>query len=174
MLKNSLFLRGLGIGMFLAAILIFLMNAGSSKLDSFKDNELAHDPGNLSLEQLEEAADRLGYEVKPAGQADDAAGEAGYTRDEVEAEIAKAKSEWEKGRSSDDPTGKYVRSFYISPSMTSNEVANVLLDLDLITDKSAFISIFDERQLHSKIQLGVYVFEDDPEMEDIIARITRS
>jgi hypothetical protein len=171
--KNKLFLYGLGAGLITASILLQIVSF------SAPDRQLKDSVVSLSeaewdglfteqLDQLGTAANRNGYKLSPLD-------EVTYTEKELKDKIETALNETvqDDNQVSASENNIQMSSFTILKGMGSAEVANHLLQLGLIQDSAEFMQAMDREQLTTSIQAGLYTFEGTPELEQIIAKITK-
>ncbi|CAM3358300.1 hypothetical protein [Marinicrinis lubricantis] len=156
MFKNKWFLRGLGIGMFLAAVLIFFMQSAQS----MKDTPIA-DVTEMTENALKSEAERQGYKLYPMN-------ETWYSETQLQERIQAALDEREPVQ----PEKEIIHSFYISYMMSTTQVSELLLAMGLITDKAAFLQEMINEKLTDNLQVGVFEFTGQPSMDEIIETIT--
>lgn len=173
MFKNKFFIYGLGLGLIAGAVLLQLM----FKVDEMEGR--TSDPGQSAsaLEQLQAQADKLNYKVVPKAQAI-------YSDKDIETLKQKAAEEERNkiakqtaapsvpGASPLQPAAKTVRTVYISERMDASQVADMLVKAGLLPDTGGFVALLGEKKLTTRIRSGSYSFEDQPTVDDIIARIT--
>lgn len=94
-----------------------------------------------------------------------------YTKEQLEEAVEKARDEALDTAREEKPDR--VRSFMIVPGMTSDDVADILLQLDLVQDKERFLELLTERQLHGKIRARIYHFRGEPDLETVVGKITK-
>lgn len=158
MLKNKLFLYGLGLGLMIGAALLQLM---------FKAGATAQ--ADVTAERLQAQAEQLNYKLVPKEQPI-------YAESDIEA-IKRAAAEAERNRlaaqsSASPPTVKTVRVVYVSERMDASQVADMFVKAGLLSEPSALTSQLRERKLTTKIKSGLYSFEEPPSIDDIIAAVT--
>lgn len=155
MLKNKLFLNGLGTGLIIGAILLQLMiSVSEAENKPLPESEPPLKQEVNDLDALKETAKELGYQL--------------YTQEEMDKLLKAAKEETYKQSSV-----KIIKAFVIPSGSAASEVANMLLDLKLIADKQSFEDALSQKQLNSKIQPGYYQFEGTPKLAEVIKKITK-
>ncbi len=158
MLKNKSLLTGIGLGMILGAVLLQLTYSVPS-------------PGEKPLQ----------------GDAATVA-EKVYSQQEVDALLRQDREEqrqaWEKEAKQQDNLQNAVPAsggtegassaglIVIVPGEGSQSVAEKLLEAGLIDDKRQFEDRLGELKLSRTIQPGEFTFEDRPDIDEIISRIT--
>lgn len=173
-MSKSKFYMGLGIGLICGAILLQLMMVARDLGDmtqvqdeepvSWTEAELE----TVTEEQWLSMADRFDYQA--IGK------DVKIYRQEQLDEAVQAAREQERQAIADKApavgdTGGY--SISIMNGMTSDDVADLLLSLGLIESEESFTRILDERNLHSRIQVGNFTFEGKPDVGEIITAITK-
>lgn len=173
-MSKSRFFMGLGIGLICGAILLQLMIAARDLGDmtqvrdaeptSWSEAEL----GTVTEDQWLSMADRLGYQpiskdVKV------------YKQEQLDEAVRTAREQERQAIAEKEPVagGEGGYSISIMRGMTSDDVADLLLSLGLIESKGSFTGLLDERNLHSSIQVGNFTFEGKPDLEEIVAAITK-
>lgn len=167
MFKNRLFLYGLGIGLIAGAVMLQLM---------FKVDEMERLP---TVEQLQADSGKLNYKVVPKEQPI-------YTDKEIEAIKQKAAEEErnklakQTAAPSPAPTNappaqtvaKTVKTVYISERMDASQVADMLANAGVLPDSAGLVASLNQKKLTTRIRAGSYSFEDQPSVDDVIAKIT--
>src|SRR5690606_22936726 len=107
-------------------------------------------------QQLLKAAESLQYKVYPAA-------EVLYSQEQLDEAVNQALEE----------AKQYSKVlFVINPGMRPNDVAKILISLELIEDGEAFIQMIRQKALTTRIVSGTYEFEGEPSMEEILEAIT--
>ncbi|GIQ68614.1 hypothetical protein XYCOK13_14380 [Xylanibacillus composti] len=156
MFKNKSLLAGLGIGLIVGTLLLQTMTV-AERLENREP-----EPQMLDEEQLEQAADRLGFSlvVKDAVY---------YSEDQLAARVEEARQE---AIAQAEQTVVERKSFVIVAGTRPANVADMLLTLGLIEDKNQFLNELRERRLTTNILSGLYTFEGKPDLDEIIREIT--
>ncbi|TMV52061.1 endolytic transglycosylase MltG [Paenibacillus mesophilus] len=167
MFKNRLFLYGLGLGLIAGAVMLQLM---------FKVDEMERLP---TVEQLQADAGKLSYKVVPKEQPV-------YSDKEIEAIKQKAAEE-ERNKIAKQtaapapaPTNappaqavvKTIKTVYISERMDASQVADMLANAGVLPDSAGLVASLNQKKLTTRIRAGSYSFEDQPSVDDVIAKIT--
>lgn len=161
MLRSRHFWTGIGCGFIVGAIILQLM-LWSKPADTQAALNLPST--SLSVDELKQQAEQLGYELLPSDIT-------WLDSEQVEAEWEQRERQIREDAENDAPT---IRSFIIVPGMTSDDVADMLLQLGLINDKEYFKSLLTKDDLHRTLQARLYVFYDEPKVEEIIEKITKN
>lgn len=161
MFKNRLFLNGLGIGLIIGALLLQLMNAVPS---AGKEADSPQQSGNatplMDLNEIKSRAGELGLRIIEKDQKV-------YTQAELNNQVEKSKQEAIQSAS---PHTRWA--FAISGGMSSSQIADMLLSLQIIEDQNAFEEELKSQSLESKIRAGIYIFDEKPPLIELIHRIT--
>ena len=64
-------------------------------------------------------------------------------------------------------------AIYILPGMNGEEVTELLMESKLISDPEQFASTMKEKELESRIRAGLYSFQNNPTVDEVLNRITR-
>lgn len=158
MFKNKSLLAGLGIGLIVGTLLLQTMGAA----ERLENRGPVTEPEELDEARLELEADRLGYAL--------------VVKDAVYYSEAELASQLEEARqqvlAEAEQTVRDRWSFVIAAGTRPSGVADMLLALELIDDKDVFLAELKERRMTTKIRSGVYRFEGEPDMDEIIQTIT--
>ncbi|WP_199618012.1 hypothetical protein [Paenibacillus alkalitolerans] len=154
MLRNRTYLFGLGTGLIAAALVLQLVFEAEKV--SFRDTDEPETP--IGIEQVQEAAAKLGYEVYKRD-------EPVYTSDEVEQRVQDAlkKESAEK---------KQSYAFSIGPGTDVSSIAHMLVEMGLVGDWRLFVDEIEKRSLADSVQARYYIFEEKPDMKSLIAELT--
>lgn len=161
MLKNKSLWNGIGIGLIAGAFLLQMMLWGSESAsrDYTKNNSGAT---TWTDKHLETAAADAGFQLLPAE-------ETWYSQAELDEALQAQRSE-----SKTEPKEITVRSFIILPGMSSEQIADILLQLRIIEDKERFKAKLSENDLHTRIQAGLYYFDEPlPTLEEVVEKLTK-
>lgn len=168
MLKNKSLLYGLGTGMILGAILLQLMNAvvpsGSA---ASKQPATGQAPEEMDRVRLKEVASTY-FNVYDKSQKL-------YDQPQVDAMIAqKLKEEKDKQAATQPQSAAPDKEtyIYVSKGMTAAQVADLLQQSGVITDRTAFVDTMKQKQLNDKIISGLHVFKGPLELTEVIANLT--
>lgn len=164
MRRHRKLLIGLGAGLMLGASVLELMNAAQPSSAWTEEQWLAQ-------------AERLGYQVFPAG-------EKVYTRDEVDRMVreAEARAAAAAGTGKQAGNGTSAKGeedgrtlmMPITSGMTLQEAAEGLLVLGLLADRKDYEDFLRAARPYSgKIQPGIAVFRGRPTHEELIAELIR-
>lgn len=166
MLKNRLFVYGLGFGLIFGAVLLQLMNA-VEKLESSPNVPSQA----MTAEQLQAHAEKLNYKLVSKDQPI-------YSDKDLEAIRLKA-AEDERSRlakqapqPSQPASAQHTRTVYISDRMDASAVAQMFAEANIVPDAKTLIAALEDKQLTTRIRYGVYTFVDNTAIDEIIAKIT--
>jgi len=150
MFKSRNFLMGLGIGFLM--ISLFMIFYGESDLNR-----------QWSISDLKQLAKQNGYEL--------------YTQDELE---EYASIQYDQGMNDCVTQGKenqekISKEIYVSipKGFDSFHVADYLFEVGVIDDKKRFLQFLNERKTATKIKAGVYQFDSEMSLEDVVNLITK-
>lgn len=185
MVRTRSFWTGLGFGLILGSMLLQLLSLSKANVNQI-------DP-----ERLRAYAEQEGYLLQPAHERWYTASELEAAIEDALAEQQEEHSaqrtdsgrsdtgNTDSGLTDSDRAGSdrsdfersetneiALRSLLIPPGTTSEQVADMLLQLELIEDRDQFLREMTRRNQHRSIRSGVYEFEGDPELEEIIEAIT--
>lgn len=163
MLKNKTLLYGFGAGLAIGAILVQLMNQAVQPLP--KSSVVTESPNleQMDAAKVKEVASKY-YQLFPKE-------EKVLTQAQADALVQQKLAEEKQNlaKNTDAPVKKtYI---YVASGQTSTQVAEMLYQSGLITDRKAFEDAMKQQQLTSKIMSGVHVFEGQPEMTQIISNL---
>ncbi|NHN28353.1 hypothetical protein [Paenibacillus agricola] len=169
MLTNKSLLYGLGIGLIIGALLLQLMNITkppSARADfidgSSTINEM--DPG-----QLKEVAMKY-YQVFDKDQKL-------FNQAQVDASVQqKVKEEQDKHPVAvqQQPGQEVVKEtyIYVSNGLNAGNVADLLVQSGVVTDRKGFEDLMAQQQLNYRIVAGVYMFKSPYELPVVVSTIT--
>lgn len=165
MLKNKSFLFGAGAGLIAGALLLQLMSitvpTGSASAGT--------EPKAMDKQQLKEAAAGYFHVYEKDEKV--------YNQAQADALIQqKLKEEKEKlaGQQA-QPAKETVREstyVYISKGLTAGNVADLLLQSGVISDRKAFDDAMLKQQLNDKIVAGIHTFRGPQELSQVLTNIT--
>lgn len=169
MLKNRSFLKGLGSGFIVGAMLLQLMlmvrDADSRIARPGEPASPAPEPEpKLTAQLVKDKAESLNLQVYDKGivlydqkQLDDAVHKA---VEAAKAEAAAAPS-----------TGPKQVNVFITAGMTAVQVADYLNRSGIVADRLAFEQAIKSRQLTDNIRSGLYTFSLNEKVDDVIAKL---
>jgi hypothetical protein len=168
-LTNKSLLYGLGIGLIIGALLLQLMNITkppTMKPDLIKDSATFDGADRV---QLKEAAKKY-YQVFENDQKL-------LTQSQVNALVEqKIKEEKDKYLAAPQlqPVVEPVKEtyIYISNGLNAGNVADLLVQSGVVTDRKAFEDLMSQQQLNARIVSGVYVFNSPFELPRVVSTIT--
>lgn len=167
MLKNRLFLNGLGIGLIIGAVmlkLVFMVNNMETQSQS-----QGQDRKEMNAEVLKEYARNYGLTIISKD-------EQMFTKEQLEAANQKAadevKSKLEKQNVESSQLSPRKKGILIKQGLNSSEVASQLFDFGIIKDQKKFIELMTLQKLNGLIQFGYYEFEDPLDVQEVIKKIT--
>lgn len=168
MLSNKTLLYGLGIGLIIGAILVQLMNAAVPK-SNWEGNTLTGKPAleDYNVNQIKELASKYFKVFEKEDKV--------YNQQEVDNLIQqKLKEEKDKQGTADAGTGGQHKEtyVYVSKGLVSSNVADMLYQSGVITDRKAFEDEMNKKELNDKIVTGIHVFKGPQELSQVISNIT--
>ncbi|OXM84697.1 hypothetical protein [Paenibacillus rigui] len=166
MLNKKSLLYGLGCGLIAGALLLQLMNSSlTPRSSSVQDGPK---PEEMSRQQLKEAASAY-YQVYEKDQKL-------YTQAQLDATLQqKLKEEKEKQPSPASPpaqTASKETYIFISKGLTAGNVADLLQQSGVISDRKMFEDAMAAKQLNDKIVAGVHVFKGTLDLNQVLINIT--
>lgn len=171
MLKNRRFLMGMGLGVILGSIMLQLMLwSGAGERD--ERGSLFDEPTPqtgvrmepLTEEQVREEAKRLNLQVVPGDQT--------YLTEQEANQQAKEAVEGALREAAAEGDVPMVKAMMITPGMTRDDVAELLLEIGLIRSKLEFNAAMDKLDLNGNIQTGAFIFPAPLEPDELIKVLT--
>lgn len=175
-LRNKMFLIGLGSGLIAGAIMLQLM----WKVDEMESKTNRTSMTDFTVEQVKKEAERLSMTVISKDQQV-------YTSQQID-EIKRMAAEEEKTRQAKAaptpaPTTqspvtkeatkeKIVRTVVIPDRSDATAVAALLVQAQIISEPTKLIAMLQEQKLTSRIYYGFYSFENSPEVAEVVKKIT--
>lgn len=169
MLKNRSFLKGMGTGVIVGAMLLQLMLLVQDTKDrvNLPDNT-ADKPAQaeLTAELVREKAASLNLQVFDKGIKL-------YNQAQLEETVNKAveAAKAEAAAALPAPGPKQV-TVYITPGMTAVQVVDYLYQSGVIVDRLAFQTAISQQQATASIRSGLYTFNLNESIPDVIAKLT--
>lgn len=166
MWKNKLFLKGLGIGLITAAILLQLMltvkqaDQGITKLPAQAQAESI----GLDTETIKKKAEAAGLKVYEKDTKI-------YTQEQLDDAVRKAADTAKPPETAREAPGKQV-TVYIYQGMTAVNVADYFFQSGVISNRDAFQNGLLKGKLEGKIRNGSYTFNLNENIEDVIHKLT--
>lgn len=166
MFKNKRFLLGMSLGLIVSAILMQLMYTVESV-----DNRMISPEGvaskEITMDDVKQFARINGLTIVSKD-------EPLYTKEQVEEAKQKALAEFQKQLPdvTESKNKPHKKAVYIEKGLDSSEVAAKLLEFGIIQDSNKFIEQLTLQKLSSKIQFDYYEFEGNPDLQDVIKKIT--
>ena len=157
MVKKRSFWTGLGLGLIAGCLLLQMMLIGSAEPAMSSIEE-------IDVETLKQQAENLGYRLYESG-------ERWYSNAELAEKVSEAKQDALASVEQNMEPG-LERAVYIAPGMSSIQVADLLAKVSLIEDKDLFIQEIKKRKQQGQIQAGVISFKGEPDIAEIIDRLT--
>lgn len=170
MKKDKRFLTGLGFGLIAGAILLQLMNVATSGDMVMPESENSNESRQYTVSELTDIADQLGYRIYKRDEKRYTEGEAGEL---VRAAIEQDREREQQPATPEQPAEKQSYVFTIKSGMSSDQVAEALVNAKLIDDGDAFKKELARRELTNKIQVGDFTFEKKPSLAELIDKITK-
>lgn len=163
MLNNRSFLKGLGSGCIAGAILLQLM-----VMVRDADTKIA-EPGapakvELTAQLVKEKAHELNLQVYDKGVVL-------YDQKQLDAAVSKA-AEAARAEAGAAPAGPKQVTVFITAGMTAGQVVDYLYRSGVIVDRVALETAIGQRKLTDKIRSGLYTFNLNENMEDVLAKLT--
>ncbi|ULL17310.1 hypothetical protein DVH26_24420 [Paenibacillus sp. H1-7] len=162
MLKNKAFLIGTGGGLIAGALLLQLM---SVTVPPVSRASAGADPQAMNPQQLKEAA--AGYfQVFEKDQ---------KLYNQAQADALVQQKLKEAASQAAQPVKETVQEatyIYISKGMTAGNVADLLVQSGVISDRKAFEDAMLKQQLNDKIVAGVHAFKGPQDLPQVLANIT--
>jgi len=164
MLKNRSLLFGLGLGLIAGALLLQVMNIAVSPQQA-NGLELQE----LDKQKLKEAASKyfqvneLDQKLYNQAQADALVQQ--KLKEEKEKQAANAPAQAAKEPAKET----YI---FISKGLTAGNVADLLQQSGVISDRKAFEDAMYKQQLNDKIVAGVHVFKDPQDLTQVLTNLT--
>lgn len=154
MLKRRTFWFGLGFGIITGTMLLQLMIWGQGQsIDILVEEEPIPAVKDTLIEDTlynEKQIEEIRKEI----------------REEIRNEFFSERELVEK-----DENEKLIRGFLVRRGMSSQDVIDVLLELQLIEDGEHFLGLLRQEGRDKRIVIGVYQFEGHPSPEEIIEQI---
>ncbi|MFS1513172.1 hypothetical protein VQL36_12135 [Chengkuizengella sp. SCS-71B] len=152
MLRHKTFYYGFGFGMVITALLLLF--------NTFTVTDAIDRDEEIDVSKLKEIANELNYNIYPSN-------EIRFSQEQLNAKI----DEMLKGNGKKtNPVA--TKAFLIQEGMNSSDVGIILFKLNLISEIDEFEATMTELNLHRKIKKGYYIFENTPDLTDIITKIT--
>jgi hypothetical protein len=162
-LKNRSFLKGLGSGFIAGAMLLQLMLMVRDADSRIAQPEEAPKV-ELTAKLVKEKADSLNLQVYDKGIAL-------YDQKQLDAAVQKA-MEAARAEAGAAPAGPKQINIYIPVGMTAVKVVEYLYLSGVVVDRLAFEQAINQRQLSDKIRSGLYTFNLNEKLEDVIVKLT--
>ncbi|MCZ8512341.1 hypothetical protein O9H85_07835 [Paenibacillus filicis] len=160
MFNNKPLLYGLGSGLIAGAILLQLMNVAAAP--GGKSAVPAPTLEDMDSNQIRQVASKYFVVNDKNAQI--------YNQKQVDDLIQqRLKEEAAKQQGSSVIRETYI---YISEGQTSFQVADMLLQSGVVTDKKAFEDEMNKRKMNGKIVAGTHVFKGPADLDGVIANIT--
>lgn len=165
MRTNKSLLYGLGTGLILGAVLLQLMNAASSGGHAMPESAIPETTVlDLDQKQLKEAASRY-YQVFDKT-------EKLYSQQQLDSAVQQKLKEEKDKLAAQAPASPKETYIYISRGLVSYQVADLLYQSGVITDRKAFEDEMVKKQLNDKIVSGLHAFKGPQNLQQVIATIT--
>lgn len=170
MWRNRSFLKGLGIGFIVGAILLQLMITVQETDKRIQESALQPSPAG---QKADPAADVKGIKDKAAAlglQVFDKDVKV-YNQSEVD-ELVKKAADAALQQQEAAPSAPPKVTVFIYADMTASNVADYLNRSGVIADRAAFEKELLQNRLASKIRSDLYTFNLNENIHDVIAKIT--
>ncbi|WP_248926344.1 endolytic transglycosylase MltG [Paenibacillus hamazuiensis] len=162
MLKNKTLLYGLGSGLVLGAMLVQMMNAVTQAAPKGPIAPVTPAIDQLDAKQIKEIAAKY-YQVFPKE-------ERVYNQSQADALVQKRVEE-EKAKLPASPPSQKIY-IYVPSGFNSTQVADMLYQSGVITDRKSFEDEISKQKLTSKIQAGIHVFEGQTDIAQVLSNLT--
>ncbi|MHB8172275.1 MAG: endolytic transglycosylase MltG [Thermincolia bacterium] len=156
-LLNGSFLRGLGVGMIIASLLIIGWPPGRP---SMTQQQILDQARQLGMVTKEEATQKANQMVKEAQ--------------------AKTKKEEEKKPQAPKPEIKPTTpppainiSITIPKGSSSTEIGDILLKAGVINNKQEFLNFVNQKKAASRFRIGTYQLQKGMTLEELVTVLTR-
>jgi phage-related minor tail protein len=167
MLNNKSLLYGLGTGLIMGAVLLQLMNsvpsAGNAAPKTAVPNPTIED---LDQKQVKEIASKYFQVFDKADKL--------YSQPQVDVLIQQKVKEEKDKQAAQPPAPVQTKEtyVYIAKGLVASNVADMLYQSGMITDRKAFEDEMNRKQLNDKIVPGIHVFKGPQELAQVINSIT--
>ncbi|GAA4871795.1 hypothetical protein GCM10023310_59270 [Paenibacillus vulneris] len=164
MLKNRSLLFGLGLGLIAGALLLQVMNIAVSPQQA-NGLELQE----LDKQKLKEAASKY-FQVNELDQKL-------YNQAQADALVQQKLKEEKEKQAANAPAQAAKESaketyIFISKGLTAGNVADLLQQSGVISDRKAFEDAMYKQQLNDKIVAGVHVFKGTQDLTQVLTNLT--
>lgn len=179
MLRNRIFLTGLGIGIIVGALLLQLMTLGEQsqlklKASLDKDEEVLFTQKEVDAMLVAERVS-IGLNANVDSEATAEGKTETDKQDEVEdeAEVKPEQPDPNTEKAEEQPAGDIAPKetrVHIKGGMNLTSIAKLLADYDLITDQSDFIK--QMKKTKKPVRAGHFVFSGQPTLQEVMTIIT--
>jgi cell division protein YceG involved in septum cleavage len=168
-LTNKSLLYGLGIGLIIGALLLQLMNITKPSIVKPDLSKGSAAISEMDRAQLKEAATKY-YQVFDNDQKL-------FNQAQIDAIVAqKVKEEKDKQpvapQQQSDQDAVKETYIYVSNGLNAGNVADLLVQSGVVTDRKAFEDLMSQQQLNQRIVSGVYMFKSPFELSRVVSTIT--
>ncbi|TVY10630.1 hypothetical protein [Paenibacillus cremeus] len=170
MMNKKSLLYGLGSGLIIGAVLLQLMNSVVPPTGKAAPKSAVPSPTieDLDQKQVKEIAGKYFQVYDKADKV--------YSQQQVDALVQqKVKEEKDKNAAqapAQAPTQPPETYIYVSRGLTATNVADLLEQSSVITDRKAFVDEMNKKQLNDKIVTGVHHFKGPQELQQVVTNIT--
>jgi len=151
MFKSRKFLVGLGVGLIISSLFLIFFTP-STPTETQKNKE-------WTVDELREAASIKGYKL--------------LTNEEIE-NLKKQIIEVTPPSKENNQNSKTQVDFIIVKGNSTSEIADYLLDREIIINKDEFLEILEDYHLTKKIRAGEYKYSTDMTVKETVALITHT
>jgi len=168
MFRDRSLLNGIGIGLFVGAILLALMDAAAGMEAKFATGQAAAGTVLPDADKLKEQAAKLGYQLHTQAELD------AIVKDKLSAEMEKWAAQQAEAKNSDAdhlPPAQKIAVF-LSGGLNASEIAYAFYRSGVIAEQEPWIRELQTRRLTGKVRAGYYEFDGPQTIEQLIERIT--
>jgi hypothetical protein len=167
MLRNRLFLFGLGTGLIVAALVLQIVN----EADKVANGDPQAVQGDMSLEKLRDAAGRWGYDLYKQD-------ETLYTAAELESRIQEALSKEreqapKKDQAQSPMNEEQFFAFSVGSGSDVSTIAHMLVEMGLIDNWRTFMDEIESRDAAQSVQARYYIFKGKPSLDELVTALTK-